>query len=206
MPTTPQRPRGSRAVGLARRIASTLSVLATACVLSSCSDSPLGNSGDALNDEEIQDLFGILTELSFSGSDSARAGVFNRTVFIVEDCPDGFFSVQGLIEGDGESGDEYEIAGDVELDFFRCQTRSSAPYLTLDVDRPIRGRYTVARADGITNYAVNLDGSILFTTDDGRSGRCAVDLLVSFQLGLGPEDLLAEGSICGRQGSTLGNI
>lgn len=185
-----------------RRLARMLPILVTAFAVASCEGSPLGNTGDALLDDEVRDLFSALLELSLVGADSVEDGVIRRTVDRTGDCSSGFYGVQGLVEGEGDAAaGEQRIAGDVDVDFFRCRLRIGDGEMVLDGDRRVRGTYTVDRVGTERAYTLDLAGGLSFVADDERTGRCAVDLRVTFDLDSGVQNLVIEGSMCRRSGS-----
>ncbi|MBX3173735.1 MAG: hypothetical protein KF709_04950 [Gemmatimonadaceae bacterium] len=212
MPNSATRHHRSVASRCARRVASAVLAFAAVCFVASCDGSPTGNSGDRLLDAEVGDLLGILVELSLVGAiDSLPDGTVDRVIDRVGTCDagaaSGFYAVQGRVEGLSDSvANDFDLTGDVEVDFFRCLLGTGGADIKIEGDRTIRGVYAVKRLGGEASFELALTGAFSFETDDDRSGRCAVDLHVAFGLALGITGLQVEGSMCRVKNPTLTSI
>jgi hypothetical protein len=189
-----------------------LPILAIAFLVASCDGSPVGNTGDALRDNEIEDLLGALIETALAGSvDSLPDGTFRRAVDRTGSCGSdvaaGFYSVRGVLEGERDGAvNDFRVTGQVDVDYFRCALRAAGTDMEIEGDRSVRSAHTAERVGNTYTLELDLRGGFAFVTADDRSGRCAVDLRVSLVIGLGPEDVVAEGSICRRRGATITSL
>lgn len=184
-------------------------------VFGACSDGPTGtNSGDPLEEAEVQALLIALAE-AYGGVNTVGAAApmvsgapspafsavpidasFNETV----PCNEGNMVIRGSMNGDI---DDQTFLGsfdiDIEFDPSACRITSGTSSFTVDGDPHIQ--LTATFTIGETTFSVegSETGGIAFTTADGRTGTCAIDLDFSSSINSETQAISStvSGTVCG---------
>ncbi len=185
-----------------------ISVLA----VSACSDDgPTGtDSGDQLTDEEIQALFNTFATAFSSlgvagaaaGAPPARATISISQSFDVDaPCPaGGTIDTSGSVSG---SIDDETFASDLSfiLTFnpMGCAVTTASGSVTIDGDPSIQLIIDSVTSEGLISLSGSQVGGIRFTSSDGRSGSCAlnVDFTSSVNLMSQAVTTTTTGTVCG---------
>jgi hypothetical protein len=171
------------------------------------------NSGDELSDAEIQAIFnalgGAFDDIDVSASVAAPVdGIqmaeihVDRSVNVSAPCAlGGEISLNGSVDG---TVDDETFASDIEMEvgvqFDACAVASDQNTLTVDgevqYDSHVVLSETEFSADG------SQVGGFEFTTNDGRSGSCAIDIdfSASYTEGTSAQSSVS-GTVCGRSAS-----
>ncbi len=185
-----------------------------ALTLSACGDDPMGvNSGDELSDAEIQAIFnafgGAFDDIDASASVAAPAdGIqmaeihVDQSVNVSAPCDlGGEISLNGSVDG---TVDDETFASDIEMEvgvqFDACAVASDQNTLTVDGDIQFDSHVVLSETE------FSADGSQVggfeFTTNDGRTGSCAIDIdfSASYTEGASAQSNVS-GTVCGRSAS-----
>lgn len=187
-------------------------------------DGPTGsNTGDELTQAETEelaaDLFEVLGEvftLGFGASEqpvlnlpngisfsaSSPAETINETFSSSDSCDGGgTISVSGSVTGDvddttGEGNAELELT----MNFTNCLVTGQTRQYTVSGDPNITMAGDFEFTQTSFSFTFQVRGGFSFTTDDGRSGTCAVSIDVSgsFDQSTGSSSESVNGSMCGR--------
>lgn len=203
-------------------------LLAIACLgptmfaVSGCGgDSPTGNSGDALNPLEVQFLvfayFGVLQLIDVPLLDAGPAAVSGpaRTPYaeLYDDLIDGtaecsgggIITIDGLITGEvDEQSGTADLAANATADFDACVVPGETVTLTLNGAPDIDISADMDVTQQALSITIDSDGAVAFSTSDGRSGTCAIDLRVAASASevAGVSEVVT-GSACGSNASQL---
>ena len=182
-----------------------------ALTLAACSGDPVGvNSGDELTDTEIQAIFNALGD-AIGGIDASAHRVapldgiqmadidVSQDISVSSQCNlGGEISVDGSV--DGTVNDE-TFASDIEMEvgvqFDACGLETDQN--TVSVDGGIDYYAHVVLSDGSFSADGTQEGGFSFTTDDGRTGSCAIDIdfSASYTEGESVQSSIT-GTVCGR--------
>jgi hypothetical protein len=184
---------------------------ALAAVLAACGGDPTGtNSGDPLDDAEIQALFnalsGAFTDIDTFGGTAAPNAAF---VDISEDfsgsspCP-----VSGTIAVDGSlnaSINDQTFEGSVDyqmsMDLNACVVATEMGNLTVNSDPEVQFTGSFEFAETSTSFEVTEVGGFSFDAADGRRGSCAIDVRVIGEITGTSATQTVTGTVCGRSAS-----
>lgn len=185
-----------------------------ALTLAACGDNPVGvNSGDELSDAEIQAVFNAFSGAFSNVNASAHAAApvegiqmadiqVDHSVDVSTACAlGGEIGLNGSV--DGTVNDE-TFASDLEMEvgvaFDACGVASDQITLTVDGEIDFYAHVVV----GETSFSADgwQRGGFEFTTNDGRSGSCAIDIdfSASYTEGTSAESSVS-GTVCGRSAS-----
>lgn len=194
----------------------TVPVLAASILaFSACgSDSPTGNSGDALTAAEaeflVSEFFNALELIQIPLLDTgpAAASGLARTPYgelydpvIAASGPcagGGLTSVNGAITGDvDETANTADITASATVDFTGCVVPGETISYTLNGNPDVGLTADIAITQTSISIDIGVDGAVSYETTDGRSGSCALDLTVAAsQSALGFSQTLG-GTACG---------
>jgi len=185
-----------------------------ALTLAACGGDPLGvNSGDELTDTEIQAVFnalgGAVAGIDASASRTAPLDGIQMAEINVDQGVDvstpcnlgGEISVNGSLGG---TVDDETFASDLEMDvgvqFDACVIAAEQNTVSVDGEIQFESHFVLNEA------AFSADGSQVggfeFTTSDGRTGSCAIDIDFSASLTEGTSaQSTVSGTVCGRSAS-----
>lgn len=178
-------------------------LLAVGLTVAACGDDGGGTgttSGDELTMSELNTIFGELFEIAFgvgglSSAASAPAAPvpFNQSISQTEACPEGgSVSLSGNLSG---TIDDVTLEGNLDMTLTEsisgCIIASGTKKFTVDGDPNIQITASVTFRPGISG-TFTLKGGFKFTSDDGRSGSCGIDMSVN----LATEAVT--GNVCGR--------
>ena len=182
-----------------------------ALTLAACGGDPLGvNAGDELTDAEIQAIFNAFSGAVGGIDASAHVAApvdgiqmadihVDQDVSVSTQCSlGGEISLDGSV--DGTVNDE-TFASDIEMEvgvqFDACGIPSDQN--TLTVDGTVEFYSHVVLNDGSFSVDGTQIGGFSFTSDDGRSGSCAIDIdfSASYTEGSSAQSSVT-GTVCGR--------
>jgi len=190
-----------------------------AMLLASCGgSSPTGNSGDALTAAEANlvaaHLFALLQLVTIDLFGPTAAGGSPAAVpygDLYDDQIDGSLpcalggtgSIAGTISGDvtQETG-EADLSVNATADWNGC-VLGEGQTVTLDGNPDVG--ITAHILFGQTSSSIDLDGqgNVSYSTNDGRSGTCGVDMSASVGLTQSGINQTLSGTVCGVDASTL---
>ena len=202
-------------------------VAGAALVIAACGDDglPTGtNSGDQPTaqevDELVAELFESLADLFTGGFTSPSVAMpfapglslsvasvpIDETINESAACDGGgTVSVSGSITGDvDEQAGEGDIHMDVTENVNNCLVVGETTTFTINTDPPIRmiGDFSVSQTSISADF--NIGGGFRFTTDDDRSGSCAIDIRVDLSItSQGIVNESVSGSVCNRNINSL---
>lgn len=202
-----------------RRLSTILAAAGLTMAVAACGgDGPTGsNSGDELTQTEIQALFNELGVAMASlglgepptAGPSASAGSvpfevdFNQSAACTEA---GTISLRGSVNGNfDDETNTGDMSVDLFLDFNACQVSSETTMFTVDGDPEIQFMADMA----FTPTTVSIDGSqqggFRFTTADGRTGSCAIDLTFSSSVNSETSEVSqsVSGTVCGQSAAVF---
>jgi len=194
------------------KLRNSLVALAIASTLSACGgdDGPLGvNSGDPLEEEEIQAVFLAISEAfaSINVAGPAAAGPaqatqsFNVSIEESGECPlGGSIAANGSANGTVDDVTfEFDMTYRLRMTPSGCQvetatnaiTLEGAPYIQLDMDFFL--------SEELIDISGSQTGGIAFTSSDGRTGSCAFDVQFTStaNLSAGGGSSSTTGEVCG---------
>ena len=183
-----------------------LVVFATACG----DDTPTGtNSGDPLTTQEALDVYvqlnaAIGQALGGVTAPAATPGASQDPIPTVSaNCP---YGGSVSVSGDYDIGDFNTNTGEGTISFSLTESISSCGVMSGDIEFTVNGDPNITVGGDITIAQVNqtfdisgtytMNGGFRYTSDDGRSGSCAMNVSVNY------ETFSVSGSICG---NSLGN-
>jgi hypothetical protein len=199
-------------------VAAGLSIAVSGC---GGDDAVLGvNAGDQLTDAEIQALFNELgtaigglgavphVVAAQDGPMLAPSGTISIDQSVDESapCESGTIGIKGDVEGtvDDESF-EADLSMRLTLSFNDCAV--SAETQTITLANPPGLVYDMDFLMGEESFSTSGTqiGGFDFTTGDGRTGSCAIDLSfdVSYTMGSGTQNSTITGEVCGRSAANF---
>jgi hypothetical protein len=180
-----------------------LAFVATACG----DDDPTGtgtNSGDPLTTQEALDVYAQLN-LAVSqalggavpGPAATPGAAMDPIPTVSADCP---YGGSVTVSGDVDASDFGQNGGSLSFTFTEsisgCKVMSGGNTFTVDGDPNISISGDIDVTLSNQNYSLSgtydLDGGFSYTSDDGRSGSCAMDVSVDYGT------FSVSGSICGQ--------
>ncbi len=189
-------------------------VTGLALTLTACGGDPMGvNSGDELTDTEIQAVFNAFGNAVGDLDASAHVvapqdGIqmadinINRTVSVTAPCNvGGEISLNGSVDG---TVDDETFASDIEMgldvEFDACGIESEQNTLSVDGEIQFDAHFVISEG-GFSTDGTQV-GGFSFTTNDGRSGSCAIDIdfSASYAEGTSAQSSVS-GTVCGRSAS-----
>ncbi len=192
-----------------------------AMTIAACSGSPTGtNSGDQLSDAEIQALLAELSgALGSSGVPTAssyrpnQGGVLlsssvpvNANVDVTAPCNSGNIRVQGSIDGDI---DQQTLQGAFTLKVSwepnACEVTSGTSNFVVNGDPRIDLNVDFTMTENVLTVDGTEKGGFSFTSTDGRSGSCAIDLTFSSAVNTQTNaiDVSVSGTVCGKSAASF---
>ena len=189
-------------------------VVGLVLTLAACGDDPMGvNSGDELTDAEIQAIFNEFGEAFSNVNASAHVAApvdgiqmaeihVDHSVDVSAPCAlGGEITLDGSVDG---TVDDETFASDIEMEvgvqFDACGVEAEQNTLTVDGDIQFDSHIVLSETE------FSADGSQVggfeFTTNDGRSGSCAIDIdfSASYIEGESAQSSVS-GTVCGRSAS-----
>ncbi len=200
-----------------RKVSTSLIGLTTALTLTvvACGDDPTGvTSGDELTSSEVTAVLAALSSAFASVGAGAQAGPAQAPISVSEDfnvtveCESGTLKVSGSIDGtfDDETFDtdltttvRWEPNACVVSDETTTFTVDGAPYIDLALD--------LTSTQDLVTVSGTQSGGFSFTSSDGRTGSCSIDVTFSIVTTATSVDATVTGTICGQNASgfeTLG--
>jgi hypothetical protein len=194
-------------------------LVTTILVLPACgSDSPTGNSGDALSPVEAQfvvaALFDVLDliEIPLLDGPPAAAGpaqtpygqLYDPEIGGNQDCFTGLASISGLITGDvDQNAETADLSASATVDFDACVVPGEVVSFTLDGAPDVDLSADIDISPDVISITLNLDGAVAYAATDNRSGTCAIDLTIVGSASSAGVTESMTGSACGTPASQL---
>jgi hypothetical protein len=185
-----------------------------ALTLVACGDNPVGvNSGDELTDAEIQAIFnafsGAFSDVNASAHVVAPAdGIqmadiqVDHSVNVTAPCAlGGEITLDGSVNGTvNDETFASDLVMEVDVLFAACGVASDQNTLTVDGDIEFDSHVVLSETEFSANGSQ--EGGFEFTTNDGRSGSCAIDIefSASYTEGTSAQSSVS-GRVCGRSAS-----
>ncbi|MCH8811836.1 MAG: hypothetical protein IID07_08390 [Gemmatimonadetes bacterium] len=191
--------------------------LTTALTLTvvACGDDPTGvTAGDELTSSEVTAVLAALSSAFASVGAGAQAGPAQAPISVSETfdvsvpCESGTLDVSGSIAGtvddvtfdtDLTTTVRWEPNACVVSDGTNTFTVDGAPYIDLALD--------LTSTQDLVTVSGTQSGGFSFTSSDGRSGSCSIDVTFSIVTTATSVDATVTGTICGQNASgfeTLG--
>ncbi|HEU5209499.1 MAG TPA: hypothetical protein VFU06_08815 [Longimicrobiales bacterium] len=166
--------------------------LAAVTLLAACDDDPTGTEGDSMTRVEAQavasNVFAVgeaattegITEVTETGEGS---GTIHFTQTSSHPCPQGG-SVQVSLNIDvdyDEPAQAFELDATGALTHDGCAVAGDDAVITFDGDPNLQVGVYAAAEGGVatTPWTNSVEGAFTWAADDGREGRCVVDLFSS---------------------------
>ena len=179
--------------------------------LAACGGDPTGtNSGDPLDDVEIQALFnalgGAFSDVDVYGSTAAPSAAF---IDISEDfsgstaCPvSGTIAVDGSVDASiNDQTFEGSVDYQMSMDLNECVVATEMGNLTVNSAPEVRFTGSFNFAETSTSFDVTEVGGFSFDAADGRRGSCAIDVRVIGEVTATSASQTMTGTVCGRSAS-----
>jgi hypothetical protein len=185
-----------------------------ALTLAACGDDPVGvNSGDELSDAEIQAIFnafgGAFSDVNAAAHVVAPADGIQMADIHVDHSVDvstacalgGEIALNGSVNG---TVNDETFASDLEMEvgvqFDACGIASDQNTLTVDGNIEFDSHIVLSETE--FSASGSQEGGFEFTTNDGRSGSCAIDIdfSASYVEGTSAQSSVT-GTVCGRSAS-----
>ena len=200
-----------------RRMSTSLIGLTTALTLTvvACGDDPTGvTAGDELTSSEVTAVLAALSSAFASVGAGAQAGPAQAPISVSETfdvsvpCESGTLDVSGSISGTVDDVTfDTDLTTTVRWDPNACVvsdgtntfTVDGAPYIDLALD--------LTSTQDLVTVSGTQSGGFSFTSSDGRSGSCSIDVTFSIVTTATSVDATVTGTICGQTASgfeTLG--
>ncbi len=183
-------------------------LVAVGLPVTACGDDGGGTattSGDQLTASEVDAIFSELFEIAFgagglspAASAPAAPVPFNQSISQTKACPGGgSVSLSGNLNG---TIDDVTSEGNINMtlteDISGCVITSDTKKFTVNGDPNIQITASVTFTPGISG-TFTMKGGFKYTSDDGRSGSCGIDMSVN----LATEAVT--GNVCGRSASSI---
>ena len=200
-----------------RRMSTSLIGLTTALTLTvvACGDDPTGvTAGDELTSSEVTAVLAALSSAFASVGAGAQAGPAQAPISVSETfdvsvpCESGTLDVSGSISGTVDDVTfDTDLTTTVRWDPNACAvsdgtntfTVDGAPYIDLALD--------LTSTQDLVTVSGTQSGGFSFTSSDGRTGSCSMDVTFSIVTTATSVDATVTGTICGQNASgfeTLG--
>lgn len=201
-----------------RFISTTLTAAALAFLPACGSDSPTGDTGDALTMIEAQELvtafFDLLELIDIPPLETGPAAVpaavpygdlYDDVISGQMECDgSGFASLQGLITGDvDDPAGTADITATATATFVDCVHIGETSTLTIQGNPNIGIMADIVITEATIDITIEIDGGLSYTATDGRTGTCAMDLTVTASASSAGVVEGLTGSACGINGSSI---
>ena len=180
-----------------------------------CGDDPTGvNSGDELTSAEVAavmaafgsafDSVGV-SAVQAPGAAPARAAIsVNENFDMSVPCESGTFDVSGSMSGsvDDQTFD-MDVTMDVTWDPNGCVVSDEANTFTVDGAPEVNVSLDMTSTEDAVTVSGTETGGFSFTSSDGRSGSCSLDVTFSVVTGSANVENTITGTVCGLDASTF---
>jgi hypothetical protein len=186
-------------------------IIVLTALLPACGgDDIIGTSGDPLESDEAIAVLSVISEI-LAGSlfefgppgalaPAAAADPIDESVSLTANCPlGGTVSLSGRITGDadesrGTANVRFNLTESIRGCAFQHEsirfTINGSPNLQYDGSLSVQ----VIQSEFALNGSLNLKGGLSYSSSDGRSGKCGVDVRSSFT----PTRVTQSGQVCGQ--------
>ena len=169
--------------------------LAAVVLLAACDDDPTGTEGDSMTRVEAQavagNVFAVGDEVTADGiaqttETGEGSGAIRFTQTSTHPCPLGG-NVQVSLDIDvdyDQPGQSFELDATGALRHNDCAFNAENTVITVDGDPDIQVAVYAVASGGVATapWTHSVEGAFIWAADDGREGRCVIDLFASTDL------------------------